>query len=308
MMPRQTPGPTTADDRRRPHGGVRSQIGGERQSYASKMLPPRSTWGRTGRSRVRRVRFRSTKLRRPLTLIRHTGLRGSDAFVVSYPRSGTTWTLFMLSEAITGRPMTFGQEQNAVPYIGSHRRVPSLLPGEGRLIWSHEIHRVGSHRVIYLVRDPRSVVLSEYRWQEMQGYYSGGLNAFVDDFVRGASNPWGAWDRHVEHWLDHPRRTSAPLHLVRYEDLRVDPVTVLDSMLAFLGRSRPTDAIHRIVERNRIEQMRDKERRSAIPKIRGDLTFVGEGGVDLWRQELPDHCARAIEDRFGRTMASFGYR
>ena len=70
-----------------------------------------------------------------------------------------------------------------------------------RLIRSHETRGVRGHRVVYLVRDPRSVVLSEYRWQQMEGHFEGGFDAFLADFLDGSCNPWGSWGDHVRFWL-----------------------------------------------------------------------------------------------------------
>lgn len=170
-------------------------------------------------TRLRRARFRSDVLRRPLVAARHRGLRPADCFLVSYPRSGTTWTLFMVCEALLGAPRSFDDLHQTAPYVGDHRTVRPLLPDDGRLIWSHEVAEVGARKVVYLVRDPRSIVSSEYRWQLLAGHYAGPFDPFVDDFLNGRSNPWGAWDRHVDRWQQHATRTDGALLTVRYEDM-----------------------------------------------------------------------------------------
>ena len=258
-------------------------------------------------AQVRRARFRSKVLRRPLVVVRHRGLRPNDALVVSYPRSGLTWTVFMLRHALTGVPATFGNLNEAIPYLGAHAQVPGILADGGRLIRSHETLDVGPRRVVYLVRDPRSVVLSEYRWQLMSGYFAGSLSDFVDDFLSGAANPWGAWDRHVRRWSAHQERTSGPLQVVRYEDLRRDPAGELARVLGFLGDETPPDRLEEIVTANDLTAMRQSERDTSIPKVREDLDFVGEGGVAAWRDQLPADASARITARFGETIARAGY-
>ena len=66
-------------------------------------------WIATLNARVRRVRFRSRVLRRPVVALRHRGLLSEDAFIVSYPRSGTTWLRFLLCESIAGEAPAFGE-------------------------------------------------------------------------------------------------------------------------------------------------------------------------------------------------------
>lgn len=258
-------------------------------------------------AQVRRARFRSKALRRPLVVLRHRGLRPNDAFVVSYPRSGSTWTLFMLRHALTGVPATFGNLNEAVPYVGAHAHVPGILADGGRLIRSHETLDVGPRRVVYLVRDPRSVVLSEYRWQLMSGYFAGSLTEFVDDFVSGAANPWGAWDRHVQRWWAHQERTAGPLLVVRYEDLRRDPAAGLARVLGFLGGDIPSIRLQQVVAANDLTAMRQSERDTSIPKVREDLDFVGDGGVTVWRDQLPPDASARIAARFAGTITRAGY-
>ena len=240
-------------------------------------------------------------------MLRHRGLRPNDAFVISYPRSGATWTLFMLRHALTGTGATFDNLNDVIPYVGAHAGTPEILAGGGRLIRSHELADVGSRRVVYLVRDPRSIVLSEYRWQLMSGYFRGGLEAFVDDYVSGAANPWGAWDRHVLHWLAHPAKTAGPLLVVRYEDLRREPAAHLAGILDFLGSGAAPAVLEEVVAANDLAAMRRNEHATALPKVRDDLDFVGQGAVASWRDQLPAEASSRILDRFAATMERTGY-
>ncbi len=212
----------------------------------------------------------------------------------------------MLRHALTGVPATFSNLNGVVPYVGAHPRTPGILGDGGRLIRSHETLDLGPRRVVYLVRDPRSVVLSEYRWQLMSGYFRGNLTDFVDDFVSGAANPWGAWDRHVLRWYSHPARTSGSLLVVRYEDLRREPTTFLAQILRFLGAA-PRVGLEQVIAANDLAAMRRNEHDTALPKVRDDLDFVGRGGVTAWRDQLPADVSARIVERFGGTMAGAGY-
>src|SRR5690606_31106254 len=160
--------------------------------------------------RLRRARFRSKVLRRPLVEVRRLGLGPDDALIASYPRSGTNWLMFLVAEAITGEPSQFGAVHRRIPYIGGQRRAPRLLPDGGRIVYTHETHPIGRRRAVYLVRDPRDVVLSEYRWQQMTGVFDGDLDTFVDAFVTGRGSPWGAWDRHVRRGLARADEPGSP--------------------------------------------------------------------------------------------------
>jgi hypothetical protein len=174
-------------------------------------------------------------------------------------------------------------------------------------VYSHEVARIGVRPVVYLVRDPRSVVLSEYRWQRMSGRFEGTFTRFLHDFLRGRSNPWGSWGDHVQTWLTRGQRTPGQLLVVRYEDMRQRPEEHLGRIARFLGESTSRSGITGAVSGNDLAAMREKERRSRLPKQRRDIDFVGEGGIDLWKEELTPGEAAQIAERFAAVMRLVGY-
>ena len=262
-------------------------------------------------TRIRRARFRSRILRTPAVARRYRGLVPSDGFLASYPRSGTTWLRFLLSEALTGRPSSFDADGTAVPYVGDHDGAPEILPGGGRLVMTHETRFRGERRVLYVVRDPRAVAVSEFRWLIRRQLIDDDLDRFVGDFVRGRSNPWGSWRDHVVGWRRSDAARAGMLRVIRYERLRADPVEVLGHVVRFLGADVPEARLTAAVERNSLEAMQRKEARApddAFAKgVRRDVRFVSTGQTTGWRSTLtPDH-VRTIEDAFGPVMRAVGY-
>ena len=256
----------------------------------------------------RRLRFRNKLLRQPAVRARHQGLTPHDAFLASYPRSGTTWLRFLLYEILTGEDSGFGLMRGAIPSVGKQDRARPVLAHGGRLIQTHEPYCDRDRRVVYIVRDPRSVVVSEYLWQQRSGYFAGAFDRFVQDFIRGRSNPWGSWGSHLDYWRSSPPALNGHLHLLRYEDLRADTVRVFGDILRFFGDDA---AIATVIEHNSLEQMRAKEdqaqvqgrRRAARPEIR----FVNTGTTSGWRERLDADQITAIERAFRTQLESLGY-
>jgi Sulfotransferase domain/Sulfotransferase family len=259
---------------------------------------------------LRRAYFRNRYLRRPLNLLRYRGVRREDLFVASYPRSGTTWLRFLLFELLSGTAAEFVSVNDAIPYIGKHEGAPSLLPNGGRLIQTHEAFLQGVASAIYVVRDPRSVVLSEYRWQLRTGLSQESFHAFFEAFISGRANPYRRWDRHVATWLD-PRSSDAAVHAVRFEDLRSNAVAELAKVARFLDLDADEDTIARVVENNGLEEMRAKEERAPTGALganaRPDIRFVNSGSTSGWRDQLSLDHIRRIEDEFREPMSMLGY-
>src|ERR1039458_1944252 len=117
---------------------------------------------------VRGLRYRASKtsLLVPIIWLRHCGLDSADVLLASYPRSGQNWTRFLLYELLTRTPADFDTLEYVIPKIGAHGQAPALLPGCGRLIQTHEPWRKEYKRAIYLVRDVRDVLLSDYAWDD----------------------------------------------------------------------------------------------------------------------------------------------
>jgi hypothetical protein len=262
-------------------------------------------------SKLRRARFRSRVLRAPIIRYRHRGIRPQDGMLASYPRSGTTWLRFLLTEVLSGEEARFGPDAQPIIYVGGHAAAPDVLPGGGRLIFTHETVPVGDRRVVYVVRDPRSVALSEHRWLVRRGLAPPTLDLFIDEFLRGRSNPWGRWDAHVNGWLDSEASKAGHLRVVRFETLRETPEAELADVLRFLGEEVDPSIVARAVENNTLERMREKEEeapdRAFGAGVRRDIRFVKEGATGGWRNELSFAHAEAITRSFADAMARVRY-
>src|SRR5271163_2666342 len=88
-----------------------------------------------------------------------------DIFLVSYPKSGNTWTRFLLGNLMhTDCRITFSNVEQKVPDIyGASKNTLKKSP-RPRLLKSHECFDPRYRRVIYVVRDPRDVAVSAYHY------------------------------------------------------------------------------------------------------------------------------------------------
>jgi hypothetical protein len=257
---------------------------------------------------LRRVRFELSKtgLRSPLLWIRHHGFRASDVFTASYPRSGSTWLRFILVELLAGQSSGFRGVNLLSPDVGEHSGAQALLPGQGRLIKTHELYRPSYQRAIYLARDPRDVVLSEYAYEKALGVIGEDFDAFLDAFLRKGVNPFGLWIDHVNTWLDAADSNQCELLVVRFEDMRRDTERCLKQMMEFLNFPVEDGAIRKAIEGNSLEQMKRKEK--VTPQrasARG--RFVGSGSVAGWKEKMTTSQLQRIDQYAGGAMSRLGY-
>jgi len=248
-----------------------------------------------------------TLVRRPVVWLRHRGIQPADAIVGNYPRSGSTWLTIMLAEALTGSEVDQGTVDELVPMVGAHRGAPRLLPRGGRLLRTHERYRREYRRAVYVVRDPRDVVVSYYHFR--RGFladFAGTISEFVDAFCRGAVDGYGSWNRHVLSWLD----GDADVLVVRYEDLVARTETAVEKSVAFLDTPADPERVRRAVANNTVARMREKENRvrPALADADGlDRRSVRLGIPGAWRGQLGEQERLRLEAAARPAMERLGY-
>ncbi len=251
----------------------------------------------------------------------HRGLRASDVFLASYPRSGSVWLRFLVLE-MCRRQASFVDVMRDVPYVGEHAAAASLLADGGRVIKTHEPYLAAYRRAIHLVRDPRDVCLSYFRFMQRNGRITlrpgddeaASFDRFVDAFIAGRLDAHGTWEKHLLSWLDAARDGHCDVLLLRYEDLRADTPSAVERIADWLGTGLAAGDAERIADRCSIERMRDHERDAmsrtpqALPAvaIRSGVPLIGSGAVAGWRSRMTaGQVARFGE--FARGMALVGY-
>lgn len=280
---------------------------------------------------VRRIRYRAmrTRLRAPWAWLLHRRLTSNDVFIGSYPRSGSHWLKFQLLEILTSQLASFENIKQLIPKVGDHgipgaaalealglilpAEAPSIVPGGGRLIHTHERYRPEYKKAIYLVRDLRDVALSEYAQAKtlniLRYYDLTDFDSFLEPFLNGKIDRYGPWQDHVASWLESSLAKNGNLLVIRFEDLRRNTQKLLISVVQFLGIRADEDVIRRAIVNNTVDRMREKEDVSKV-LVRGpgeDGRFVRRGSVGGWRERLTDAQLERIERYASATLARIDY-
>jgi sulfotransferase family protein len=238
-----------------------------------------------------------------------------DIFIVSYPRSGNTWTRFLIGNLLSpNSPVTFANVESRIPeiYLCTDQQLRQLA--KPRIMKSHEYFDPRYKRIIYLVRDPRDVAVSLYHYSLKRQNIPDGypLDEFVPRFIAGEFFVGcGTWEEHVLSWLA-PRRRSNSFLFFRYEDLLANPVEALAKVASGLQLATTRETLTRAVELSTAARMRDSEKKhSANWKLtkdtRQDIPFVREAKSGGWQGKLSPAGVEQIERAWRPTMQELGY-
>ncbi len=241
--------------------------------------------------------------------------RDSDVFLITYPRSGTTWLQMMLYQLTTDGDMDFVHIADRLPWF---ERIPysgkdiETLP-DPRIFKSHLSYAdvpKGRFRYVYCCRDGGDVAVSYYHFRRSHGRYDGDFATFFDLFMRGKV-PYGSWVDHVAGWW--ARRHDPNVLFLRYEDAVADLPEFLRVIADFCGIEIEEESVGRILNRCSFEFMKRHEARfdPAMESLwetglTPDVSFRHgpSGDRRMWlTPEQEERLEDAIKNRIGVTLA-----
>lgn len=174
--------------------------------------------------------------------------------------------------------------------------------------------RRGAAGAIVMVRDPRDVAPS----------LAAHNNSSVDEAIAFMGDPSATfslarsrqlqqfrqklprWSGHIASWLE---QKDIPIHLVRYEDLLLDPVTSFRRALQFAGCVADDETIRRAVAFSDFAQLRGQEQAKGFRESRTwSGHFFRRGVAGGWRDELSPAQTARIEADHGVMMQRLGYK
>ena len=211
--------------------------------------------------RLRSVRKRRREMRE---------LAPARTAIVSFPKSGRTWLRMLIGKALCDRyDLPASQMLETLALTRAAGLAPTVFHHDGGSnTEGRHWKRLGrtkrefaDKRVLFLIRDPRDVVVScFFEASKRKRVYAGSISEFLRDPHYGIEkivtydNLWHA-----------ARGVPEAFELVSYEGLHADPRGTLARTLAFLGATGIDDALlDAAVEFSRFENMRRMEEKGTF--------------------------------------------
>lgn len=165
---------------------------------------------------------------------------------------------------------------------------------------------------IYMVRDPRDVVLSFASFTGNTVDYMIDLmeneGAFIQENGLHASliHYLCTWSYHVKSWV---RAARFPVLTLKYERMQEEPEEVFRQVLEWIGWEVNEEYLKRSIKNTSFKKMKSQEKdqgfREMPPDAHGE--FFRSGKVGGWRAKLTPEQASRIEEAHGEMMETLGY-
>ncbi len=237
----------------------------------------------------------------------------NDIYLVSYPRSGSTWLRVMLAEIMFGRSGDSLMELLFfMPEIGETKYIGEVIRTKPYIVKTHENFSIWPQKknikkVIYLIRDPRDVLISWYRFQSAR-FYKFDFDQFMLDALTGRMYP-GSWQNHVDSWTEESiRKHDLDICLIKYEDLINDNFNELQKIIHFIGIDRDNKKIQEAIDKSSKEIMKKKEQLGLWKGAQYEkMKFIGQATSGQWKESLSDVQVKFVVSYTERQMKRFGY-
>ena len=266
--------------------------------------------------------------------------------IASYPKSGNTWVRCLIASLHSGgKAPDINDLASLCPLASSRKWLENLVGiptgeltaeeilearNEAYLLaartatgplylkthdaWSARLFPPQATRgIVHIVRDPRDIAPSFAHHGQI------GLDTMIGQMeceglvVSRSLRKWraqadqavGSWSEHVQSWFG---QTNSPRLLLRYEDMRADPVGQTTRLSDFLGLGCDSGLIERTVAACDFRLLQAMERQSGFSeKPPKSERFFRQGMADAWRGALTPEQAGRIAAGHRTVMTALGY-
>jgi len=230
------------------------------------------------------------------------------SFLVSYPKSGSTWLRFMLADILSKDFKGFENINAIIPGLDDFRHWKELNNAPYKICKSHHYFNPQYQKVVLLVRDPRSVCVSQYFFLQRKGLIE--ENTFKNhfhNFLYTFHPKYGNWGQHTASWVA-TSSNHKPILIVKYEELLNNPSEVLGAVLEYLDIEHSQSDIEEAVEKSSFNKMRneDKKRDSSVSN-KSKIPFVRKSDPNEWKEYLSADMEDQMREEFSYAMNALSY-
>lgn len=234
-----------------------------------------------------------------------------DLYLVAFPKSGITWLSVLMANVnlkCSGLDIkaSYYNVRDFIPDIHQTRYLKTNIlkfPGF-RVIKSHSEYNPFYIKIIYLIRDPKDVMVSYYYFLKNLGAFQGNIS----ELIRSKSFGINAWTKHIESWFEETR-ISQFINFIRYEDIKSNTKGILKHIYELHGLNLSEDIYDYAVRISSFKEMKKNEEYYSKGNltINPDFKFHRKGIVGGYKAEFTEDDEKFIIKKTNRWLKVFGY-
>ncbi|KAI1287457.1 Sulfotransferase 1C2 [Halotydeus destructor] len=251
-------------------------------------------------------------------------VRDDDVIIVTYPKTGTTWTQQIVTLIYHG-----GEVPEEVKKWGIYSWSPFLeLQGSERAEKMPRPFAIKTHfpfhlqpwnpkaKYIVVIRNPKDVCVSYYHHTQLfESYQFKGrpFDDFFEYYINGEVEQGCYFDWYLSWW---PHRDKENVKFFVYEEMKKDPKKEILKMAEFLGKvwadsltANGGKILDRILTNSDIKYMKVQTNQSLATVWNLDketFSFVRKGQVGDWKNYLNPEQSKRLQDKFREKFTGTG--
>lgn len=252
------------------------------------------------------------KRRRTVNFLESPELKADDIMLVSYPKSGNTWVRMIIAFLLydSNRIKSLADLDHLVPDIykgiprNKHYSNPRVIKTHQPFGFRHELLQKNFYtKNIYIVRHPLDVIRSYFDFQ--YNLWGENRETSIDIFALKIVNGviGGSWQENVLSWK--AMEEDLEILFIRYEDLVANPITEIQIISGFLGKSITLVEAEEINQMSSLINMRKFEKKKSI--VDEHYSFVRKGDKRHLRSDMSQKTKEIVCDMSKFGMNLFGY-
>jgi hypothetical protein len=245
-------------------------------------------------------------------------VKDGDVFVVTYPRSGTTWTEQMVHLLVRNGVQGEQRITDAVPWLetlphrpnGMHEFLKTMP--QRRLFTSHLPYPLmpslnnTTAKIVYVARNPKDVAISTYFHNQSKGGYEGTWEEHFELFLNSDVGS-GPYFDHILPWWQVSQKDDRILFL-KYEDMKHDHAGNVAKLASFLDLQADSQLIDTVVALSSFKSMTSNEttnfdwvpQRADVPK------HFRKGDIGDWRNHFSGEQSQQMDTWFMKNIKGTG--
>jgi len=241
-------------------------------------------------------------------------VKDGDVFIVTYPRSGTTWTEQMVHLLVNKGEQGEQRLTDAVPWLETLPHRPNSMiefleaMPQRRLFTSHLPYPLMPHidnttaKIVYVARNPKDVAISTYFHNQSKGVYEGSWDEYFQLFLYSDVG-FGPYFDHVLPWWQASQKDKNILFLM-YENMKHDHAGNVAKLASFLDIQADSQLIETVVRLSSFQSMTSNETTNFdwIPQKADKPKHFRKGDIGDWRNHFSPEQSQQMDSIFMKKM------